>query len=275
LLALLHLVPIPAGAFAMGDLAGEGGGDELPIRRVVVPAFALTETEVTVAQFRIFADATGYRTDAERDAGGREGCAVLDVGEASPVYRAGMSWREPGYTQSEAHPVVCLSYADVAAFVDWLAQATHRPFRLPTEAEWEYAARAGSTTRFPWGDEAAEACRYANGADLTPGDGGKAWPLHVDCSDGHAHAAPVGAYAPNAFGVRDMIGNVWEWTADCYHPDFSGAPADASAWVEPGCAKRTIRGGGWPYPASFLRSANRGGSNAGLRANDRGFRVAL
>lgn len=271
-LAGLRLRQVPAGEFAMGDEAG--GADERPVHRVRIAPFELAETELTVGEFRQFADATGYVTDAERDAGGRQGCAVLDVGLATPAYRAGASWRDPGYAQTDRHPAVCLSFADAQAFIDWLNAAGGAAFRLPTEAEWEYAARAGSTTPFPWGTGANEGCAYANGADETPDAGGRTWPQRLACRDGYAHAAPVGSFRANAFGLRDMIGNAWEWTADCYRPDYADAPADGRARLEPGCPKRAIRGGGWPYPAGFLRSANRGGSSATLRANDRGFRLA-
>jgi len=267
-------VAIPAGEFLMGDATGAGGADEQPVHRVRVAAFELSAYEVTVGEFRRFVDATGYRTDAEQNANGRQGCAILDVGEAVPVYRTGTSWRDPGFAQTERHPVVCLSFADVQAYVAWLARATGENWRLPTESEWEYAARAGATGTFPWGEEVNDACRFANGADLTPGDDGRHWPLHLPCSDGQAHAAPVGQYAPNAWGLFDVIGNAWEWTADCYGPDFTRTPTDGSAFQASGCPKRVIRGGAWPYPASFLRIANRGGSPIAIRANDRGFRLA-
>lgn len=274
-LAGVAMIALPGGVFEMGDTAGDGGADERPAHPVRIAPFRLAGTEVTVGQYRLFVEATGYQTDAERDAGGKPGCAVIDIGMPAPAYRAGTNWRSPGFEQTEQYPVVCLSFADVQAFVEWLGAATGRGFRLPTEAEWEYAARAGSAAAFPWGGNPADGCAFANGADETPDASGRAWPQRLDCRDGFTHAAPVGSFRPNAFGLRDMIGNAWEWTADCYHADYAGAPADGRAWAEPSCAKRSIRGGGWPYPASFLRSANRGGSSATLRANDRGFRLAL
>lgn len=269
------MVAIPAGEFLMGDAASTGGADELPVHWVRVAAFELSPYEVAVGEYRRFTNVTGYRTDAETNAHGKQGCAVLDVGLAVPVYQAGTSWRDPGFVQTDRHPVVCLSVADVEAYIAWLARDTGQPWRLPTEAEWEYAARAGTTGTYPWGESATEACRFANGADLTPGTEGQSWPLQLDCRDGAAHTAPVGDYVPNPWGLYDMIGNVWEWTADCYRPDFRQAPIDGSAFVVTECPKRTIRGGAWPYPASFLRVTNRGGSSVTIRANDRGFRLAL
>jgi formylglycine-generating enzyme required for sulfatase activity len=268
------LRPIPAGTYLMGDASAGGSADEQPAHTVHIEAFELGTYEVTVGEYRRFTEAAGYRTDAEKNSGGRAGCAILDVGVAMPAYREGTSWRSPGFAQTEEHPVVCLSYADVEAYIDWLKRESGQAWRLPTEAEWEYAARAGSTTAFPWGDSATDACRYANGADLTPTPNGASWPLKLDCSDGAIYTAPVGHYAANPWGLHDMIGNAWEWTADCYAPGYTQAPDDGSAVTLPACPKRSIRGGGWPYPASFLRVTNRGGSAATLRANDRGFRLA-
>jgi formylglycine-generating enzyme required for sulfatase activity len=259
----------------MGDATATGGADERPAHRVHVAAFELSPLEVTVGEYRRFVAATSYRTAAENNANGKQGCAVLDVGLAVPVYRVGTSWQDPGFPQTDRHPVVCLSFADVEAYIAWLARETGQPWRLPTEAEWEYAARAGTTGTFFWGESAIDTCRFANGADLTPGADGQSWPLQLDCSDGAAHTAPVGQYAPNPWGLYDMIGNAWEWTADCYRPDFTQAPTDGSAFLATECPKRTIRGGAWPYPASFLRVTNRGGSAVNIRANDRGFRLAL
>ena len=274
ILAGLRMVALPGGEYRMGDVAGNGGGDEQPVHAVRVAPFMLAATEVTIGQYAAFAQATGYETDAERNADGKSGCAVLDVGVSMPANQSGTSWRNPGFPQSDDQPVVCLSFADVQAFIVWLSGETGQVFRLPTEAEWEYAARAGSEAAFPWGDDADAGCEFANGADETPGPTGKSWDQRIHCRDGYVYTAPVGSFRANAFGLHDMIGNVWEWTADCYHPNYQGAPGDGRAWVAPDCAKRSIRGGGWPYPAGFLRSSNRGGSNAKLRANDRGFRLA-
>ena len=270
----LAMADIPAGEFRMGDVTGNGDPDELPVHTVSIRAFRLAKTELTVAEFRRFSDATGYQTDAERNANGRFGCIALDADPIKSVYVSGLSWRNPGFVQSERQPVVCVSYADVQAFIVWLNRETGPRYRLPTEAEWEYAARAGSGTTFVWGDDPQAACRYANAADNTPGPGGETWSQKIDCVDGFFHTAPVGMFKPNALGLYDMAGNAWEWTADCYQPTYAGAPTDGSAWSTPECPKRSIRGSAWPYPAGFLRVANRGGSNAELRANDRGFRLA-
>jgi formylglycine-generating enzyme required for sulfatase activity len=270
----LVMVPIPGGSFLMGDVTHDGERDELPVRRVTLNAFRLSRFETTVGEFRAFADATGYRSDAERNANGRQGCVTLEAGVAGPGYRPGASWREPGFPQSDRHPVVCVSFADAQAFISWLNEATHRRFRLPTESEWERAARAGTQTTYPWGADPGAACAYANGADETPGPAGQRWPQRLPCADGYFNTAPVGSFRANRFGLHDMIGNAWEWVADCYRDSLDGAPSDGSAVLFEGCSRRAVRGGAWPYPAQWLRSANRGGSNAELRANDRGFRLA-
>ncbi len=272
--ASLDMVAIPGGSFRMGDVTGDGDPDERPVHPVSIRPFALGRYEVTVAQFSLFAVATGYRTDAERNANGKSGCIALGAEPIKSTYREGLSWRAPGFAQAEREPVVCLSWSDTQAFIGWLNGATGRRFRLPTEAEWEYAARAGTATRYVWGDDLADACRNANGADDTPGPDGERWDQRLNCSDGYYHSAPVGSFAPNAFSLQDMAGNVWEWTQDCYLPSYADAPANGSARVTTDCAKRSIRGSAWPYPAGFLRVANRGGSNGELRANDRGFRLA-
>jgi len=270
----LDMVAIPGGSYRMGDVTGDGDPDEQPVHPVSLRPFSLGRYEVTVEQFALFVAATGYQTDAERNANGKSGCIALGAEPIKSTYRAGLNWRTPGFAQTGQEPVVCLSWSDTQSFIDWLNEATGHRFRLPTEAEWEYAARAGTTARYVWGDDVDDACTNANGADNTPGPDGERWGQKLNCTDGFFHTAPVGSFAPNAIGLHDMAGNVWEWTQDCYEPSYAEAPADGSAHVSPDCAKRSIRGSAWPYPAGFLRVANRGGSNSELRANDRGFRLA-
>jgi formylglycine-generating enzyme len=268
------MLGIPGGEFRMGDVAGNGDPDERPVHAVSLPSFRLARHEVTVAQFATFVTATGYATDAERNARGKDGCIALGPDPLKSGYEAGLSWRKPGFPQTERDPVVCVSWYDAREYVQWLRRESGRRFRLPTEAEWEFAARAGSDAAWIWGSDGNRGCEYANGADDTPGPGGAHWTQKMNCTDGHFYTAPVGSYRPNGFGLYDMIGNAWEWTEDCYQPDYSGASADGSAVISAECAKRAVRGGAWPYPPGWLRTANRGGSNPELRANDRGFRVA-
>ena len=261
------MVNIPGGDFQMG---GEG---DFPIRKVKVPAFKMSETEVTVAQFQQFARATQYVSAAERGVGGLSGCQVFD-GEKS-VYYMEVNWRNLEVTQASDHPVVCLSGEDIDAYIGWLNAVTHKNFRLPSEAEWEYAARAGSRSRFSFGDDEQALCLHGNVADQTerPSRGGR-WHNSLSCSDAYAYTAPVKTYLPNNFGLYDMHGNVWELTQDCWHSNYLQAPSDGSARVEKGCVRRVFRGGAWLNPAVFLESAARGWQLETARDFSSGFRLA-
>ena len=230
------------------------------------------KTEITRAQFGRFVAASGHVTDAERDAGGFQGCFAWQDGKWD--WRAGVNWRNPGHAQGEDHPAVCLSWNDAQAYVRWLSAQTGQDYRLPSEAQWEYAARAGSTGSRPWGENPDEACRHANVTDQTRGPGGQGWTNRHECNDGYYFTAPVGRYQPNAFGLHDMIGNVWEWTQDCYADSYAGAPVDGAAQADRGCQRRVLRGGSWDNGGSGLaRSARRGGIDAAGRNVGLGFRV--
>lgn len=270
-----EMVSIPGGEFTMGTPADdtERDDDELPPRRVTVPPFALAKTEVTVAQWRAFARASGYRSEAERNVLA-EGCFTWEPADAAWAWRGGRSWREPGWSQRDDEPVVCISWIDAQAYVRWLeAHSGVTGWRLPSEAEWEYAARAGTTTRRPWPDDES-ACYHANGSDRSPGPRGRTWSTPHPCRDGHWFASPVGKYRPNPWGLHDMLGNVWEWTQDCYLP-YAGAPADGRAHEKPNdCRGRVVRGGAWDDAPSVLRSAERYWMGAVNRNNNVGFRVA-
>ena len=269
-----EMVSIPGGEFMMGTPANdsERDDDELPQRLVQVKPFALGKTEVTVAQWREFARASGYQTQAERNALA-QGCFTWEAADASWAWREGRSWREPGWSQKDNEPVVCISWVDAQAYVRWLDQTSGvKGWRLPSEAEWEYAARAGSTTRRPWGDR-ENSCDHANGTDRTIGPKGRTWSDPHPCKDGYFFAAPVGSYRPNAWGLHDMLGNVWEWVQDCHLP-YAGAPSDGSAREANDCKSRVVRGGAWDDPPSVLRSAERFASGSGNRNNNFGLRVA-
>ena len=160
-------------------------------------------------------------------------------------------------------PVINVSWEDAQAYVRWLSRATGATYRLPSESEWEYAARAGTRTARYWGEAESGQCRYANG-----------WDDFAPCPDGHRNTAPVRSYAPNGFGLHDVLGNVWEWMEDCWHDDYRGAPSDGAAWTRGGECRRVSRGGSWSYSLRDLRSAARGRSDAGYRFGTIGFRVA-
>lgn len=271
------LVTLPGGTFRMGDGSGNGQKDERPVHEVRVPAFRMGLHEVTIGEYRRFVAATGYRTDAERSVE-HEGCygrrapdgATWDTGRG---WISGTTWQSPGYPVTDQHPVACVSWNDAQAYVEWLNRGSGHRYRLPSEAEWEYAARAGSATAYPWGDDVNAGCRQANGRDLTPWPDGGRWDERMECSDGHFAPAPVGSYAPNRFGLTEMIGNLSEWVQDCRHDDYTGAPADGSAWVDGDCGQRLVRGGTFVYGPPGLRVANRVWNEPWYRVWYQGFRV--
>jgi formylglycine-generating enzyme required for sulfatase activity len=266
-----RMVVVPAGEFTMGSPATEAGRglDEGPQRQVsIAQAFALGRSEVTVAEFKRFAEETGYRTEAERDSRA-QGCSGFIYAEAQPV----TSWRSPGLVQTDSHPVLCVSWNDARAYAQWLSKKTAKRYRLPTEAEWEYAARAGSATARYWGDDPVQACRYANVADQSRFQTWSFGQKH-ECTDGHYFTAPAAGYAANRFGLYDMLGSVWEWTEDCWNTSYAGAPSDGVAWLTGDCAQRVCRGGSWSTVPRFARSATRHKNTADHRDNLTGFRLA-
>ena len=217
-----EMVVVSAGSYLMGSRLREEGRWERegPRHRVTIAApFALGRYEVTVAEFERFVEETGYLAG--------NSCSTLEdhVGEGS--------WRNTGFHQNQRHPVACVSWNDAQAYVAWLARETGQEYRLPSEAEWEYAARAGTSTAHPWEGTEDEQCRHANGHDAS-------LLKHVIldeelgaarfCDDGHVHTALVGSFAANGWGLQDMLGNVSEWTEDCWNDSYAGAPSDGSAW---------------------------------------------
>ena len=160
------------------------------------------------------------------------------------------------------------------AYVHWLSRKTGKPYRLLSEAEWEYAARAGTQASRYWGDEVSAQCDHANGYDQTAeSEFHRPWPA-APCRDGSVHTSYVGEHEENGFGLADMLGNVWEWTEDCWHRNYGGAPSDGSAWVtRGGCRKRVLRGGSWNDEPKLLSSALRSWDTRGNRTSRHGFRV--
>jgi formylglycine-generating enzyme required for sulfatase activity len=266
------LVVIPAGEFTMGSPANEDGRyrNEGPTHKVhFVEPFAIGRHEVTVDEFRAFVDAAGYRTEAEQ----REGCNVWNGTQW--IYDAQRNWRSPGFEQGDDHPVVCVSWNDAHAYLKWLAERSGKPYRLPSEAQWEYAARAGTKTARFWGESAKLACDYANVADQSlkvrfPDD---SWSVH-DCNDGFVYTAPVGSFKPNGFDLVDMLGNVWEWTEDCWNDSYKGVPADGSPRRRGDCTRPVLRGGAWYDVPQFARAATRYWDAPRIRGSNVGFRPA-
>jgi formylglycine-generating enzyme required for sulfatase activity len=201
-----------------------------------------------------------------------DSCAAMtDGGEWRST--TGLSWRNPGFSQEDDHPVVCVSWEDAQAYAAWLASRTGERYRLITESEFEYAARGGATTPFPWGADAAEACAHANGFDLTAQRAHPDWNA-LACDDGFANTAPVAAFPPNRFDLLGMTGNVFQWTEDCFHESYVGAPVDGSAWTNADCNVRVIRGGSWLNSARGLRAAMRDLDRQTDRYTNVGVRMA-
>ena len=253
-----EMVIVAAGSFMMGSPASEEGrhDNEGPEHRVTFrQPFAIAKHEVTFAEFRRFVEETGHSLvsgDPDHDS-----CLTRKSGDWA--LHPDVSWRQPGFSQSDTHPVVCVNWKDAKAYVRWLSRRTGVQYRLPSEAEWEYAARAGSRTRYDWGDAIGRNRANCAGCD-------DRW--------GGASTSPVGSFAPNAFGLHDLHGNVFEWVEDCWNDSYEGAVTDGGAWKRGDCGKRVCRGGSWAEGSTGLRSAYRIWSGPASRAAELGFRVA-
>ncbi|MEO6421579.1 MAG: formylglycine-generating enzyme family protein [Candidatus Nitrotoga sp.] len=248
-----EMVVIPAGSFDMGSPDNEAGhgDDEAPVHRVTLPSFALSKTEVTRGQYATFVSETKH------DAGtcwavNEEGMVEERVGRNSGdfAFRKNLD----GDNEFDSSPVTCVDWFDAKAYVKWLSEKTGKNYRLPSEAEWEYAARAGTTTSRYWGNDVGR--NNANCSDCATKWDGSASPWIG------ALSAPVGSFQPNAFGLYDMLGNLWEWTEDTYHTNYKGAPKDGSAWAQitsghDRSVGRVIRGGSWKDHSLFMRAAYR------------------
>jgi formylglycine-generating enzyme required for sulfatase activity len=232
---------------------------------VVTRDFALGRFEVTVEQYRRFVEATGHVTVAEKTGGCASGRGRRD----------GASWRDPGFRRKPGgrHPVVCVAWQDAVAYTDWLSRQTGARYRLPSEAEWEYAARAGSAGPRFWGDGRDATCRHANVGDATRAKrGGPIAGTPHPCGDGAPGPAPTGRYVANAFDVHDMLGNVWEWTSDCWHESPTVVAGDGAAATQTSCRRHARRGGSFASGVEEIRaSARKAGRPPAVAV---GFRVA-
>ena len=262
------MVVIPAGKFTMGSPSSEEGrgNDEGPQREVDIAApLAVGRFEVTLEQFRQFSRATGH------PAGGN--CFADPDGNGEWAETPSANWTSPGFAQSSSDPVVCINWEDAKAYLSWLSSQTGQDYRLLSEAEWEYAARAGTATAYSFGTNADRGCGHMNGADATAKKSYPDWET-LGCDDGVLNTAPVGSFLGNAFGLYDIHGNVEEWVEDCYEADYSGAPVDGRAATTGDCSNRVIRGGSWDSTPQILRSANRNWVTPENRLSYLGFRVA-
>jgi formylglycine-generating enzyme len=270
-----ELVVIPPGSFMMGSTEEETTREgrradtaafERPTHMVVLSrALAVGRFLVTRREYGIFVAATNRPAP--------NGCNVLD---GKWQFEAHRSFADTAYPQTDLDPATCVDLEDTAAYAAWLSRRTGHAYRLLHEAEWEYAARAGTQTSRWWGGDRTEICRHANGADQSydrtyPGD------AHVNtgCDDRFVQSNPTNAFSPNPFGLYDMIGNVWEWIGDCFAPTYAAAPSDASAPITNGdCTRRVIRGGSWHNYPDALRSAARFWLPPDMRSSSVGFRLA-
>ena len=226
-----QMVYIPTGSFRMGDIQGGGDSNEKPVHRVSVKAFLMSATEVTFAQW--------------------DACAAAGGCSYKP---SDSGWG------SGSRPVINVSWEDITKqYIPWLNKKTGEQYRLPSEAEWEYAARAGSETKYSWGNSIGNNKANCDGC-------GSRWD--------NSQTAPVGSFAANAFGLYDMHGNVWEWTQDCWNGSYKDAPSDGTAWLSGNCGRRVLRGGSWNNDPIVLRSDYRNIITAGNRNYFNGFRLA-
>ena len=272
------MVVIPEGSFTMGAPASESVSgpydhNEWPQHVVkFAKAFAVGEFDVTRDEFAAFERETGH------DAGSK--CFSWNEDDSKLEQTAGRSWRDPGFPQTGSHPVACVSWNDAAAYVEWLAKKTEQPYRLPSESEWEYAARGqtapGAYPRYFFGDSESDFCRYGNGADQTAKKKvpvASRWTV-APCDDGFAYTSPVGSFKPNAFGLYDMLGNVGQWVEDCYRDNYNGALDDGSVITTKNCSQGVTRGGSWIIVPRILRVAVRDQFGRSDRSFGVGFRVA-
>jgi formylglycine-generating enzyme required for sulfatase activity len=257
------MIVLPTGRYMQGSAQDAAGSSPLeqPQHEVVIDyPFAVSANDVTVGDFREFVAATN------RD---MQGCDTYD-GAWQHQSRAG--WQDPGFSQTELHPVTCVSWNDAAAYALWLSAKTAHRYRLPSASEWEYAARAGGEAVRPWDSGDSGACANANVADRSAARRYPGWNVFA-CDDGYVHTAPVGSFRANTFGLNDMLGNVLQWTQDCWHDNYDGAPTDGSARSGGDCTKHELRGGSWFSYPSYVRASYRNHFAADYRASSVGFRL--
>ena len=253
--ATLARALVPAGRFRMGSPAGEAlrRGNETQHEVTISRPFYMGIQEVTRGQFAAFVRDSGHKTEAEKE-GWSYALAGTNVTKVN-----GASWRNPGFEQTDRHPVVCVNWNDASAFCDWLSRKTGRKVRLPTEAEWEYACRAGTETAYQWGNNPDDGRGWYNAVDqMAKGRFPGCPPGFNNWSDGYVFTAPVGQFKPNAWGLYDMHGNVWEWCAD-WHGEYPVGAATDPTGPGSGQGGRVIRGGSWYNLPSNCRSADRYG----------------
>ncbi len=262
-------VALPGGCFQMGSPKQERGRDsDEKLHKVCVNSFFMASKEVTVGEFRRFVKATGYRTDAERKHK-KSGCYSFNQTSKQWNWQQNIFWDHTGYQQNDSNPVTCVSWNDTQAYIKWFNRGKRGHYRLPTEAEWEYAARGGSSKPFFWLDnKMASACQYGNVADK-----GHRWQRSFGCNDGYRYTAPVGHYQPNPFGLYDMLGNVSEWTCSKASRSYSGNETQCLRNTQSKYTLIQYRGGSFYDIPKWLRVANRNKLEPWERNYFLGFRL--
>ena len=269
------MVVIPTGSVAMGAPDNEDGrnDNETPQHDVTLAkGFAMARTDITVGQFREFVKASGYVPDSQK----LGGASVYDEGSGAMRDDSSASWQSDyaGRNADDRLPVVNVSWNDAKAYADWLSERTGKKYRLPSESEFEYALRGGTTTKYWWGDGTPKSkVENLTGAGDRSANGRRWSNAFSGYRDGFWGPAPVMSFAANPFGLFDINGNVSEWVQDCWHDNYIRAPRDGSAWINPGCGTRVIRGGSWGSSPDQVRSAYRQGAGASVRSGRVGFRV--
>lgn len=271
-----QMVVVPHGSFQMGATEGEIGSADAERPQHLVSferGFAMSITEVTVADFRRFVEAAKARPRATR----RGHSIVYDERSGNFIRRSGVDWQSDynGAKAAPNSPVMHVSVRDAEAYAAWLSDQTGRYYRLPSESEFEYALRAGSQGRYPWGRSMTppeNAGNFTGSLDVSPS--GRHWNnAFVGYGDGFWGTAPVAMFSANAWGLHDISGNVSEWVADCWHASYRRAPADGAAWYNPGCRQRVIRGGNWANAPEQTRAAWRQSQDSDVTSARIGFRL--
>jgi formylglycine-generating enzyme required for sulfatase activity len=275
------MMVVPAGEFEMGTSADEISqsgaqlyqtAQEQPVHHVSVKSFAIGKYSITIEEFN------NFLSDAKINAAG---CRIYVRDHLE--FSSAKNWRDPDFVQADHHPVVCVSWDDAQNYISWLngkirgqtstPNGADGPYRLPTEAEMEYATRAGTTSAWFWGYVPADQCVFANGADLAAKEDYPDLKTAANCRDGYPTTAPVGSLRPNPWNLYDMVGNVFQWTSDCWHFDYNHAPSDGRSWQSGDCSSHILRGGGWTSPRLALRSASRILHRHDERNSLTGFRI--
>ncbi|MEI8376585.1 MAG: formylglycine-generating enzyme family protein [Planctomycetota bacterium] len=270
----IDLVGIPAGEFWMGSPESDpqANDDERPYHRVRISnPYFLAKYPITVGQFQQFVQETAYCTEAE---GSSKGAVGLNLATGKVEWNVESNWQKVAFPQTAQHPVVHVSWNDANEFCHWLSGREGRLFRLPTEAEWEYACRAGSTLRYGDSDDEATLRRIANIADASLCKRVPTAKNAATWNDGHPFTSPIGKFRANRFGIYDMLGNVWEWCSDWHQSDYYSVSTEADPPGPDSGTHRILRGGCWYTGVHSTRCACRFGFQPTVRSDCIGFRVA-